>query len=317
MSKDIFISYSHQDNDYAHELANEIETQGFTVWIDDLINYGDRWSREIEIHLNACKVFILIMSPESFDSDWVHNELSYAQDLDKRIFPLLLKGKTSWLSVKSLQYIDVTDYSFPNNKFYDHLSKLIARNKAAIDIQTKEKTPVNLLYSSNTDKIPFEGWSRYASSGNIPESIRTYNDKDTNILELKSFKHEDIGVEKSLNILHGIVEFEYKVVFSNSEGPNIYYCMIPMQQTGIDRTGLIEVGSNNQDDIKNQHSLYRIKYVVPMKSYNSDMWLKGILEFDFRNTPTAFYSIFAPRINEGCPDKSSAKLLTKNINVFQ
>jgi hypothetical protein len=31
----IFISYSHEDGDYAHRLAKELEQQGFLAWIDE------------------------------------------------------------------------------------------------------------------------------------------------------------------------------------------------------------------------------------------------------------------------------------------
>jgi hypothetical protein len=36
----IFISYSHGDGDYAHRLKAALKGRGFTVWIDDRIDYG-------------------------------------------------------------------------------------------------------------------------------------------------------------------------------------------------------------------------------------------------------------------------------------
>ena len=39
----IFISYSHDDSDYAHRLVRELEQEGFTAWIDERIDYGTQW----------------------------------------------------------------------------------------------------------------------------------------------------------------------------------------------------------------------------------------------------------------------------------
>lgn len=39
----IFISYSHKDLSYIHKLAEALVNEGFEVWIDDRIDYGDEW----------------------------------------------------------------------------------------------------------------------------------------------------------------------------------------------------------------------------------------------------------------------------------
>ena len=59
----IFISYSHKDTEYAHALAEHLQSMGFPIWIDDRIDYGSQWPREIQKHLDSCDAFILIMSP--------------------------------------------------------------------------------------------------------------------------------------------------------------------------------------------------------------------------------------------------------------
>ncbi len=38
----IFISYSHDDTDYAHRLADALQAEGFDVWIDARIDYGSQ-----------------------------------------------------------------------------------------------------------------------------------------------------------------------------------------------------------------------------------------------------------------------------------
>jgi hypothetical protein len=46
----IFISYSHDDTDYAHRLEGELKRRGFEVWIDDRIDYGTRWRQALRIY---------------------------------------------------------------------------------------------------------------------------------------------------------------------------------------------------------------------------------------------------------------------------
>jgi len=116
----VFISYSHRDSDFTHRLAEENERHKIPVWIDDRIDYGTRWPQVIQEKIDTCKAFIVIMSDYARASDWVHNELVYAQSKGKKIYPLLLKGET-WLSVASIQYVNVRNRKLPNEAFYKAL----------------------------------------------------------------------------------------------------------------------------------------------------------------------------------------------------
>jgi len=49
----IFISYSHKDTEYAHALAEHLQSMGFPVWIDDHIDFGSQWPREIQKQLET------------------------------------------------------------------------------------------------------------------------------------------------------------------------------------------------------------------------------------------------------------------------
>lgn len=44
----IFVSYSHEDKEYAHRLEEALKLKGFEVWLDDRIDYGTQWPEEIE-----------------------------------------------------------------------------------------------------------------------------------------------------------------------------------------------------------------------------------------------------------------------------
>jgi hypothetical protein len=111
----VFISYSHRDNDYVHKLQKALQGEGFDVWIDDRIDYGTEWPKVIQKHLDECDAFIVVVSENAFESKWVQNEVARASRRKKPFFPLLLQGDP-WLSVEATQYVDVTDGSLPNEK---------------------------------------------------------------------------------------------------------------------------------------------------------------------------------------------------------
>jgi CheY-like chemotaxis protein len=121
----VFISYSHKDRDFTHRLAEEIEQHHIPAWIDDRIDYGTRWPQVIQEKIDTCKAFILVMSDNARASDWVNNELTYALGKRKKIFPLLLKGDT-WLSVASIQYVNVRNRKLPDESFYKALLEALA-----------------------------------------------------------------------------------------------------------------------------------------------------------------------------------------------
>jgi hypothetical protein len=121
----IFISYSHEDKRYAHRLEKALKQRGFGVWLDDRIDYGSEWPKEIEKRLDGCQALMLIMTPRSYGSDWVQNELARAKRKRKYIFPLFLEGDEPWLSVEAIQYIDVRSGRLPTRAFYKTLARVV------------------------------------------------------------------------------------------------------------------------------------------------------------------------------------------------
>ena len=113
----IFISYSHRDNEYAHALADHLQRMGFAVWIDDRLDYGSQWPHELQKYLDSCEAFIVIMSPHSFASEWVQGELQRAKRKRKPVFPLLLEGEETWLSVESTQFMMSATANCPTMNF--------------------------------------------------------------------------------------------------------------------------------------------------------------------------------------------------------
>lgn len=103
----IFISYSREDLDFARYLRALLEKEGFAVWMDEKrLSAGMTWWKEIERSIDRCDAFIVVMSPASDESMYVHNEILRALDQKKPIFPVLLRGNAFSL-LASVQFEDM------------------------------------------------------------------------------------------------------------------------------------------------------------------------------------------------------------------
>ena len=87
----IFISYSRKDQTYVRQLTHYLEKEGLSVWVDDRIDHGDRWWRIIVENIRKCAAMIVVMTPESEDTDWVEKEYLYAKKNQETTYPLVIE----------------------------------------------------------------------------------------------------------------------------------------------------------------------------------------------------------------------------------
>lgn len=120
----IFISYSRHDRQDAQNIAELIRDSGFDIWFDDHIDYGHRWWQTVVDGINNCAAFVVLMSPNSEQSEWIEREVLVAQRQDKPIFPLLLTGQVFPLLITT-QYFDMTGERCLSTDFYMLLKQAI------------------------------------------------------------------------------------------------------------------------------------------------------------------------------------------------
>ena len=80
VSKSLFISYSHKDEQWLLELKKWLkpleQRDLVTIWDDQMIKAGAEWHREIDKALSAAKAAVLLISMDFLNSDFiVNNEL--------------------------------------------------------------------------------------------------------------------------------------------------------------------------------------------------------------------------------------------------
>ena len=93
--RQVFISHAHEDAEFAHRLASDLQHNGWRVWIaPDSILPGEKWAEAINRGLEESGVFVVALTPTAVASNWVKIETNLAIELvqggEARFFPLLV-----------------------------------------------------------------------------------------------------------------------------------------------------------------------------------------------------------------------------------
>jgi hypothetical protein len=118
IQKKIFISYGRADPDIVvTRLIKDLTNLGYSVWFDRFqgdqgITPGADWEESIESGISAADYMVLLLTPNSVSrSDgYCHNEISYAIQLKKRIFPIMMEEVPLPIQISRLHYINFMDW---------------------------------------------------------------------------------------------------------------------------------------------------------------------------------------------------------------
>ena len=89
----IFISYAGQDYSFAHKLAAGLHNVGIVVWMDDAgIAAGCRAPSGLRSAINESGAMVVLVSPQSLESQWVNFEIGAGLAQDRPIIPILIEG---------------------------------------------------------------------------------------------------------------------------------------------------------------------------------------------------------------------------------
>ncbi len=88
----IFVSHSHQDNQWCWCFVQTLQQAGYDIWYDEVgLGGGAQWVATIEHELQSREIFIVILSPDAMASQWVQKEIQLAQVTGRQIVPVLHK----------------------------------------------------------------------------------------------------------------------------------------------------------------------------------------------------------------------------------
>lgn len=112
----IFISYSRKDIDFARKLAGDLERAGYDVWWDITdLRGGDDWVRTLPAAIEAAQFFIIVLTPNSVESEWVRKEYTQALGLRKKIIPIMLESCSVPFALNTINYINFMAGEYPEN----------------------------------------------------------------------------------------------------------------------------------------------------------------------------------------------------------
>lgn len=113
MGSHVFISYSKADEKIMYEVERHLSNSGIATWVDkNRLKPGITisWPKDIEKGIRKSNAFIVILTPNANQSDFVHKEIQYAQLHDKAIYPVLAQGSdrdSLPIILVDAQYIDI------------------------------------------------------------------------------------------------------------------------------------------------------------------------------------------------------------------
>lgn len=181
MSKLVFISYSHLDAAFVARLKVRLLGAGMDVWTDEGIDGGAEWMSVLERQIEACAVFVPIMSDHSRAAAWVLREIDLAQELGKPIAPLLLGGRR-FLSLRDIQDEDVSDGQLPGVEWIQRLRTLTGLPRSA----SEPRKPIVFLDPADVGPLWYSAgqvvaWKENGSKITVPDGLGDVTDIGTGI----------------------------------------------------------------------------------------------------------------------------------------
>ena len=257
---DIFISYSRKDSEHALQLAEKLRGDGINVWIDQKGIIGaEQWATEIVEGIRACSTFIILISPNSIESENVLRELSLASEKRKRVLPVDIEPTVLPSSFEyplaGLQRVAISDFSSIVHAHKHGVEKLIKKDerKSLMILPFEDLSPtgdnawfadgiVSELISSlsniksiriadNQATKEFKKYNgqltTYAREMNyryfVQGEVRKFGDQikiSSRLLDIETGDH--IWQDSMKGVMNDIFEIQEKVAFSVVEGLKVH-----------------------------------------------------------------------------------------------
>ena len=117
----VFISYSRKDLAFVERLAKDLRAAGLDVWYDlSGLEIGTHWGKDIQYAILQSQYFLVVLSPNSNESEWVEREFLYAGNHKLKIVPLVYKTCDLPMWSLNMHFIDMR-----GKKYALHLDELL------------------------------------------------------------------------------------------------------------------------------------------------------------------------------------------------
>ncbi len=137
--KYVFISYSSAEYTEAALVRNVLTENGIKCWMaPDSIPVGSSYATEINVAIENCGIFVLVLSEKAQNSAWVEKELDSAITRHKIVYPFM---------IENCQLNDAFDFYLTNVQRHSAfesksvaMERMVKEIKAIFGITTTEKT---------------------------------------------------------------------------------------------------------------------------------------------------------------------------------
>jgi hypothetical protein len=135
----VFLSYSHEDRDFAELLKRQLEDDQHVVWTDATIQAGNQWRVEIDTAIRKASAVVVIMTPDAKRSEYVTYEWGYALGVGVTVIPVFRKETSLHPRLELIQYLDFTA---PANQPWPALRARLREH----DVSAKDIPPIGGLH---------------------------------------------------------------------------------------------------------------------------------------------------------------------------
>lgn len=104
----VFVSYKHEDGDFADVLKHKLVDAGFDVWTDINLQAGEAWREGIDQAIKQSFALIVVMTPQAKESEYVTYEWACAWGVGVKVIPVLLEPTELHPRLEALQHLDFT-----------------------------------------------------------------------------------------------------------------------------------------------------------------------------------------------------------------
>ncbi len=150
-NKYIFISYCSSDSDFSQKLVDALEGEGLPFWYDkNELKAGDSLLDKIQLAISKAEYFLIIISPNSINSNWVQTELKSAmskqiEGIERFVIPVMIDHCEIPLFLKDLMYVNFTDERQFEKSFGFLLRSIDSKNVGSVSHASYDKYSDSIL----------------------------------------------------------------------------------------------------------------------------------------------------------------------------
>ncbi len=152
----VFISYSHQNKEFAEKLAANLVQHKAHVWIDSWeLNVGDSIIDKVQTAIEESSALLVVLSNASMESEWCKKELTagFFRELEEKrvvLLPLLLEDCKMPIFLRDKMYADFrSNFDEGLSKTLEAIAKVTSTTQGRLEKQPEYHTDWSMDWGFN------------------------------------------------------------------------------------------------------------------------------------------------------------------------